>query len=48
LFVIGANTSASLEKNIRGDGTTIEEKSIVEGAKKRGKALKGVSILDGA
>jgi hypothetical protein len=48
LFVIGANTLAGSEKNIKGDGTTMEEKSMVEGAKKRGKALKRVGILDNA
>jgi hypothetical protein len=48
LFVMGASTSAGSEKNTGGDGTAVEEKSMVEGAKKRGKALKGVGILDGA
>jgi hypothetical protein len=48
LFVISASTSASSEKNIKGDRTVIKEKSIVEGAKKRGKALKRVNILDNA
>jgi hypothetical protein len=46
LFVISANTSASSEKNIKGNRTAIKEKSIVEGAKKRRKALKRVGILD--
>jgi hypothetical protein len=46
LFVISASTSASSEKNIGGDRTAIKEKLIVEGAKKKGKALKGVNILD--
>jgi hypothetical protein len=48
LFIIGASISVGSEKNIGGDGTAMEEKSMVEGAKKRRKALKGVGILDGA
>jgi hypothetical protein len=48
LFVISANILASSEKNIKGDRTVMEEKLIVKGAKKRGKALKKVNILDGA
>jgi hypothetical protein len=48
LFIIGTSTSISSEKNIRDDGIAIEEKSMVEGAKKKGKALKEVGILDNA
>jgi hypothetical protein len=48
LFIIGASTSAGSEKNTGGDGIAVEEKLVVEGVKKRGKALKGVGILDGA
>jgi hypothetical protein len=35
-----------LEKNIKDNGITIKEKLMIKGAKKRRKALKGVSILD--
>jgi hypothetical protein len=42
------STSASSEKNTGGNEITMEEKSVVKGAKKRGKALKGVGILDDA
>jgi hypothetical protein len=48
LFIIGISTSVDSEKNIGGNGIAMEEKLVVEGAKKRGKALKGVSILDNA
>jgi hypothetical protein len=47
MLFVGASTSAGSEKDIGGKGTAVEEKSVVEGAKKRGKALKGVGILDG-
>jgi hypothetical protein len=46
LFVIGINTSVSSEKNIKDNRIIIEKKLIVKGAKKRGKALKEISILD--
>jgi hypothetical protein len=48
LFIININTLANSEKNIKDDRIVIEEKSIIKEAKKRGKALKGVSILDSA
>jgi hypothetical protein len=48
LFIIGTSISAGLEKNIKDNGIVMEEKLVVKGAKKRGKALKGISILDDA
>jgi hypothetical protein len=36
----------SSEKNTKDNRIIIKEKLIIKGAKKRGKALKGVNILD--
>lgn len=42
-----ARPLASTEKDTGDDGIAIEEKSVVVGARKRGKALKGIGVLDG-
>jgi hypothetical protein len=46
LFIISISTLVSSEKNIKDNKIIIKEKSIIKGAKKRRKALKGVNILN--
>jgi hypothetical protein len=48
LLFVSASTSASSGKNIKGNGIIIKEKLMIKGTKKRGKALKGVNILNSA
>jgi hypothetical protein len=47
LFIISISISANTEKDIKDDRITIKEKLIMIRARKRGKALKGIGILDG-
>jgi hypothetical protein len=46
LFIINVNILIDLEKNIKDNKIVIEKKLIIKGAKKRGKVLKEVNILN--